>query len=182
MIIAQQKRKENIAEYILYMWQLEDLIRANNFDIDLLQKNVFGAYTQNPEQLQEIRTWYSGLIEMMTLEQIKQKGHMQVITNLVNDLNDIHLFMINQRGATQYQRAYTSAISSIKEFNQKMNGTAKNEIDVCFHALYAILLLKIQKKEISPETLKAIETFKKLIILLTKKYYELEAEDKKPDA
>ena len=28
MIIAQKKRKENIAEYLLYMWQIEDLIRA----------------------------------------------------------------------------------------------------------------------------------------------------------
>ena len=32
MIIARQKRKENIAEYLLYMWQVEDLIRANKFD------------------------------------------------------------------------------------------------------------------------------------------------------
>ena len=164
------------------MWQLEDIIRANGFDIDSLQKNVFGYYTQDAEQLQEIRTWYSGLIEMMTLEQIKDKGHMQVVKNLVNDLNDIHTFLINQRGETQYQKAYTSAVSGIKEFEQKMSGTAANEIDVCFHALYAILLLKMQKKEISPETLKAIETFKKLIVLLTKKYNELEANDKKPDA
>lgn len=28
MITASQKRKENIAEYLLYMWQIEDLIRA----------------------------------------------------------------------------------------------------------------------------------------------------------
>ena len=34
MIIARRKRKENIAEYLLYMWQVEDLIRANNFDMD----------------------------------------------------------------------------------------------------------------------------------------------------
>ena len=29
MKIASQKRKENIAEYLLYMWQIEDIIRAN---------------------------------------------------------------------------------------------------------------------------------------------------------
>ena len=28
MDIAQAKRRENIAEYILYLWQLEDLLRA----------------------------------------------------------------------------------------------------------------------------------------------------------
>ncbi|MDE7144362.1 MAG: DUF4924 family protein, partial [Muribaculaceae bacterium] len=34
MIIASEKRKNNIAEYLLYMWQIEDIIRANNLDID----------------------------------------------------------------------------------------------------------------------------------------------------
>ena len=40
MIIAQQKRKENIAEYLLYMWQVEDMIRANQLDIDKINDNI----------------------------------------------------------------------------------------------------------------------------------------------
>src|SRR5699024_122530 len=31
MDIAKAKRRENIAEYILYLWQLEDLLRALQF-------------------------------------------------------------------------------------------------------------------------------------------------------
>ena len=38
MIIASQKKKENIAEYLLYMWQIEDLIRVYKLDIDAIQK------------------------------------------------------------------------------------------------------------------------------------------------
>ena len=37
MYIASQKRKENIAEYLLYMWQIEDMIRANGLDIDRIK-------------------------------------------------------------------------------------------------------------------------------------------------
>ena len=37
MIIASQKKKENIAEYLLYMWQIEDIIRAYGLDIDQIQ-------------------------------------------------------------------------------------------------------------------------------------------------
>ena len=44
MIIAQLKRKENIAEYLLYMWQIEDIIRANKLDIDLIEKNLISQY------------------------------------------------------------------------------------------------------------------------------------------
>ena len=34
MIIAKEKRKTNLAEYVLYMWQVEDLIRSFCFDIE----------------------------------------------------------------------------------------------------------------------------------------------------
>lgn len=49
MLSAQQKKKENIAEYILYMWQVENLIRANNCDIELIRKNVLPSYSQQDE-------------------------------------------------------------------------------------------------------------------------------------
>ncbi len=29
MFVASQKRKENIAEYLLYMWQIEDIDRKS---------------------------------------------------------------------------------------------------------------------------------------------------------
>ncbi len=40
MIIAQQKRKENIAEYLLYLWQVEDLLRACKLDIDTVDRMI----------------------------------------------------------------------------------------------------------------------------------------------
>lgn len=36
MTIAEIKYKENIAEYILYLWQMQDLLRAVQFDVDAL--------------------------------------------------------------------------------------------------------------------------------------------------
>ena len=44
MIIASQKKKENIAEYLLYMWQIEDIIRAYGLDIDQIQKHIINSY------------------------------------------------------------------------------------------------------------------------------------------
>ncbi len=34
MLIAQKKIHENIAEYILYMYQIEDVIRSYEFDLE----------------------------------------------------------------------------------------------------------------------------------------------------
>jgi len=44
MDIAQAKRKENIAEYILYLWQLEDLLRALQFSPEA----IYSRYHYTP--------------------------------------------------------------------------------------------------------------------------------------
>ena len=67
MKVAKEKKKNNIAEYVLYMWQLEDLIRAFNFDIAALEKNVFGIFSKNETEKQVITDWYLALVEMMGL-------------------------------------------------------------------------------------------------------------------
>ena len=65
MIIAQQKRKENICEYLLYMWQVEDLIRANHFDMEQIRQHVVSRYQQPDEVKEKIAVWYEELIDMM---------------------------------------------------------------------------------------------------------------------
>ena len=59
MIIALQKKKENIAEYLIYMWQVEDLLRACQLDeskIDLMLDARFGHLPDmTDEQMGRIR-------------------------------------------------------------------------------------------------------------------------------
>lgn len=40
MDIAQRLRKENISEYILYLWQLEDLLRALQFSPEAIYSQL----------------------------------------------------------------------------------------------------------------------------------------------
>ena len=44
MKISQQLKEKNIAEYLIYMWQVEDLIRANKCDIDFIRNNIISRY------------------------------------------------------------------------------------------------------------------------------------------
>ncbi len=74
MYIASQKRKENIAEYLLYMWQIEDLIRANGLDLDKIKSNVIDKYQLSEPQIKEMTEWYESLIDMMRRENVQQKG------------------------------------------------------------------------------------------------------------
>ena len=84
MIIASQLRKENIAQYLLYMWQIEDLIRANGLDIDKITETVVNLYTLTPEQRKQMTEWYESLIDMMRREDVSDKGHMQINLSLIH--------------------------------------------------------------------------------------------------
>ena len=44
MLIAQQKRHENIAEYLLYMWQVEDLLRACELDDERIDQLLVARF------------------------------------------------------------------------------------------------------------------------------------------
>ena len=56
MKISQQLKEKNIAEYLIYMWQVEDLLRANKCDIDLIRSNVISRYPA--EEHAALEEWY----------------------------------------------------------------------------------------------------------------------------
>ncbi|MFC2119104.1 DUF4924 family protein [Bacteroidota bacterium] len=170
MIIAKEKRYTNIAEYILYMWQIEDIIRAYKFDIDEIEKNIISKYDQPENILKEIRYWYISLIEMMTSEEIRETGHMQIINTTVMDLYSFHLQLLKNNNEKKYIQVYESAKENIGDFESKLEQTGENEIQTCLTALYAILLMRLQKKEIYKETENAIQSFSNLLALLSEKY------------
>ena len=68
---AQGKKQENIAEYILYMWQIEDQIRADWIST-VSRLTSLTLPTTEPVKA-SIRSWYESLIEMMRLEGVAEK-------------------------------------------------------------------------------------------------------------
>ena len=75
MITASAKKRENIAEYLLYMWQIEDIIRAYGLDIDKIEKNLVNHYADLEEgKRREILDWYESLIDMMRREGKEKTG------------------------------------------------------------------------------------------------------------
>ena len=66
MKIAQQLKEKNIAEYLIYMWQVEDLLRANGCDIDRIRQNIILRYPE--EERPALEEWYGNLADMMRPE------------------------------------------------------------------------------------------------------------------
>ncbi|HSH50477.1 MAG TPA: DUF4924 family protein [Bacteroidales bacterium] len=170
MIIAKAKKRENIAEYVLYMWQIEDLIRAHNFDIEKISKNIIDKFDQPAAVKNEIKNWYEGLIDLFKEEGIEKNGHLQFIQNTVYELNDLHLRLLKSPEHLDYIDVYNHARDGIIELTNKSKGNVENEIEACFNGLYGILVLRLQQKTISPLTAEAMGQISRLIALLSRKY------------
>lgn len=172
MKIAQQLKEKNIAEYLIYMWQVEDMIRANGCDIEKIKKNIIDAYPLTEEQKAELTQWYADLIEMMRREGVMEKGHLQINQNIITWLTDLHLQLMRSPKFPYYNSAYYKALPYIVELRAKGANKEEPELETCFEALYGILLLKLQKKEISEETKKAQEAISGLLAMLSNYYIE----------
>ena len=172
MIIAREKRKENIAEYLLYMWQVEDLIRANKSDMDLIQHTVIDRYEQPEEIKQELGRWYEELIDMMRSESVMEKGHIQLNKNVIIALTDLHLRLLKSPKEMVYNAAYYKTLPYIVQLRAKSGGEEVPELETCFNAIYGFLLLRMQGKEISAETLDAIKQISTFLAILAEKYRE----------
>lgn len=176
MITAQQKKKENIAEYILYLFQIEDLIRAFQFDVKIIEAQLVSQYKVEEGKRLEILQWYKNLCSMMEKEGIREKGHLQFLSNQINELNEIHLKLMETGLNKEYSGVFQSVSGLITELNLKGN-SVKNDIQISLDAIYGFLLLKMQQKNVTAETTEAIKRISNWLGLLSKLYRDFEAGD-----
>lgn len=171
MYIARKLKEKNIAEYLLYMWQVEDIIRANSWDIDLLEKNYLSKFEASPEQKAELRQWYSDLIEMMCSEGVKEKGHLQINKNIIILLTDLHTALLKSPKHHFYSAAYYKALPFIVELRSRMKGNEEqSEIENCLNAMYGLMMLRLKGNPIGADTKKAMDDIATLLGMLSEYY------------
>lgn len=174
MLISREKRKTNIAEYILYMWQVEDTIRAFEFDIDKLERDLISKYDQPGNVKREIRDWYENLAIHMKNEKVEKSGHVGFITNVINELYGFHLLLLSKPEETEYKQIFASVMPLIREMNARQKWSSGNEIETCLNAVYLYLMMRLRNDEISPETSDAMDHFIKFLGVLSLKFKSFE--------
>lgn len=177
MIVASKKRKENIAEYLLYMWQIEDLIRANGLDIDKIRTNIIDKFNLDETQRREMTEWYESLIDMMRREGVTEHGHLQMNKNILNQLVQLHQTLLKDPAFPEYTAEFYRTLPYIVELRGKAGENQVGEIETCFTALYGMLMMRLQQKETSEATRNAIAQIGRFIALLSKDFH-LDEEDK----
>ena len=177
MIIASQKRKENIAEYLLYMWQIEDIIRANGLDLDKIKANVIDRHTElTDEQRRQMEEWYESLIDMMRREGVEKSGHLQLNKNVIVQLVQFHDELLKDPRFGEYTKRFYASLPFIVELRSKAGDDPKGEIETCFNALYGMLMLRLRGAEVTPDTQAAVSQISQFIALLSH-YFHLDEKE-----
>ena len=144
-------KKNNIAEYILYLWQIEDYLRA---------------FPQQAEANQELHD----LNAMMHQENILEQGHLQLAQNALSELEDLHNDLLDQEAT--YRAAIIQLTPSLNLLKAKTDRPTMSDVEACLILLYQIMLLKLQKQTISPETEQVQKQATQQLQYLSKTYKE----------
>lgn len=189
MFVAQELRKKSIAEYLLYMWQIEDIIRVYDCSLTKIRREYIDKFQYTDEQKEEEEDWFGDLVRMMNQEGCRKSGHLQINKVLMQALSELHAQLLASSKFPFYSAEYYRVLPFIVELRGKTKQVAdrmarKNEenlkeiaanlghseIETCFDVLYGVMMLRLQKKEISQETAVAVKEITTLIGMLADYY------------
>lgn len=144
-----RSKHDNIAEYILYIWQMEDYLRA------------FPEHAEATPELHELN-------EMMHREGITESGHLQLAQIALGELEDLSEQMLNEDAL--YRAAMFRLQPSLNLLKAKTDRPTMSDIEACLTLLYQIMMLRLQKREISPETTVVQQRATQVLQFLSKTY------------
>lgn len=170
MFIAQELRRKNIAEYLLYMWQVEDVIRAFDCSISRIRREYIERFDYTDEQKDELTDWYGNLIRMMNTEGCRQQGHLQINKVTMQTLIELHAQLLQSPKFPFYNAEYYKVLPYIVELRNHGANRDENEVETCFNSLYGVMMLRLQKKDISPDTQHAVKEISTLVGMLNDYY------------
>ncbi len=172
MLTAKQLRSENIAEYVLYMWQLEDILRAANLDIETIRRQIVDNYPTDESTKDTMTQWYSDMVDMMRIEGVKEKGHIQINKNVIIQLTDLHNMLLKSVKYPEYGAEFYKTLPIIVELRAKSGEEKVGEIETCFNALYGTMLMRLRGQNLSESTQSAISQISKFVSLLATFYHK----------
>ncbi len=145
MDIAQAKRRENIAEYILYLWQLEDLLRALQFSPEAIFSTFIAPRKDIGEELKHhYLLWYMDIANLLHQEGKDEKGHLEHTLHLINDLHDLHLQLMKLPIGEHYRATYAKLEPELPRLRAVLGNPGMSDTELCFRALYAAMLYRIK--------------------------------------
>jgi len=177
MLIARSKKQENIIEYLIYMFQIEELVRASELDVEKIYHTIIQPQIKDEKLALEYKAWYSSIINELNTYNKQKVGHINDVTEVQVELFYLHNSLLNLMNDEKYRTFYDAALPFIKEFRDKSNAAQLNDVDMAIQALYTKLLLRLKGSEISEASEEAFDAMRKMLAYLAKAYHKMKSGD-----
>ncbi len=152
------------------MWQVEDTIRAFDCSLSRIRREYIETFDYTDEQKEEMADWYGNLIRMMNQEGCRERGHLQINKVTMQNLQELHAQLLQSPKYPFYNAEYFKCLPFIVELRKRGTDKDEHEVETCFNALYGVMMLRLQKKSISPDTGHAVKEITTLIGMLNDYY------------
>lgn len=175
MLIAEKKRQENISEYIIFMYQTEDLIRNYEFSLEEIEKYVISHFPLEEEEKEQVTQWYAQVLKQMQDEGLEKEGHLKEVNDLVKSLSDLNRELL--KSDKTYRNLYDQAKLHINQHMSMSEGKVTDPVQICLNGLYGLLLLRLSGKPVSEEQKKSLSTFGDVLSYLSYKFKKRSAKN-----
>ena len=166
MNLAESKKRNNISEYIIHMYQTEDLIRVYDFDMEKVEEYVIKHIPL--EDKSDLKRWYKEVAEKMKTQGIEEKGHLKELQEISNDLSDLKNELLKED--KDFNKTYQEALPHIQKSLELSYGQVKGEVQACLNGVYGLLLLRMNGKKVPDELMESINAFGNVLSYLSYKY------------
>lgn len=154
------------------MWQVEDIIRAYGCSLARIRREYIDRFDYTDEQKDEMADWYGNLVKMMNSEGCRESGHLQINKIIIQQLSELNAELLASTKFPFYNSEYYKVLPFIVELRKRGANKEENEVETCFNALYGVMMLRLQKKEVSPDTDHAIKEITTFIGMLNDYYMQ----------
>jgi len=175
MQTAAQKKGENIAEYVLYMYHIEDTIRKFLFNIPLLMEKYVKLQLPDASFLGQYENWYSSIAHELQQTGKETSGHISEVDEVILELVYLHQTLLTVVNDTKYQELVDRSLVYMEEFRKKAEMPKNHDVELLMHAMHMKLQLKMRGKEITQETEEAFDAMRIQLAYLSREFHKMKS-------
>jgi hypothetical protein len=173
MTLADSKKKAHIVEYILFLWQIEDLIRAAQFNPVLLEKWAVDTANSEGSDPEKEKEWIVRMATDMRSQGKTELGHVASVSETMVELAHLHEMLMGPMEDKRYMESFEVAEPMMKDLSAKQPGSSLHPVEQLLVALYGFLILRLQNKSISAETESGFVAFRNWANALAKSHIQI---------
>lgn len=151
MTVAQRKKEEHIVDHLLYCCQIEDVIRAAQFQPMLLQQWAKQQAAAEGTDPAEEERWLLGVAHSLRDSGSMEHGHCSEVQETLMELAHLHELLLGPLADAEYKASFEAAEPFLTELSEKSEKKV-HAVEHLIVGLYGWLVLRLQKKAVSAET------------------------------